>query len=106
MKAADCSGCLGYSGPPCGCTCHNEEDATWRTTMREPLFLSNAHAAEALRLAGRYDDGSTHAGTLAMVEATLAVAQELAELRAALERRMFDDEALGRQGDFSPQRNA
>jgi hypothetical protein len=61
----------------------------------EPLYRSNAHAAEALRLAGRYDDGSTNAGTLAMVEAVLAVADELRLLRASLEdarlAEVFDD---------------
>ena len=25
ISAKDCEGCLGFSGPPCGCTCHVDE---------------------------------------------------------------------------------
>lgn len=39
--------------------------------------MSNTHSREAERLADRFDDGSEKAGTLALVEAILAVAAEL-----------------------------
>lgn len=45
---------------------------------------ANVYALEAERFAGRFDDGSTNVGTLAIVEVLLAVAEELRMIRSEL----------------------